>query len=160
MRVLFVCTGNICRSPMAEGLFRHRIRQAGLEKRLRADSAGTHGYHVGNPPDERAIAVAARHGIDIRDLRARQLDRTDFQAFDLLLGMDEGHLAFMRRLAPPQATPRIGLLLDQAPQLGYREVPDPYYGEEADYRLAFELVEAGVEGLIRRLAQAAAAVSA
>ncbi|QEX19768.1 phosphotyrosine protein phosphatase [Hypericibacter terrae] len=155
-RILFVCTGNICRSPTAEGLFRHRIREAGLEDRLSGDSAGTEGYHVGDAPDPRAIAEAARHGVEIGDLRARQLDRADFQRFDLLLGMDRSHLAFMRRLAPPEVQTRMALLLAHAPDCGRAEVPDPYYGGEAQYRLSYRLIDAGVAGLMRYLAETVA----
>jgi protein-tyrosine phosphatase len=158
-RILFVCTGNICRSPTAEGLFRHRIREGGLDHLLAGDSAGTEGSHIGDPPDPRAIAEAARHGVEIGDLRARRLDRTDFERFDLLLGMDRGHLALMRRLAPPQAHDRIGLLLAHAPDCGYREVPDPYYGGETQYRLSYRLIDAGIAGLMRYLAGTVAGTS-
>jgi protein-tyrosine phosphatase len=150
-RILFVCTGNICRSPTAEGLFRHRIREAELDQIFTADSAGTAGYHIGNAPDPRAIAEAARHGIEIGDLRARRLERADFERFDLLLGMDRGHLAIMRRMAP-QSKDRIGLLLAHAPDCGHGEVPDPYCGGAAQYQLSFRLIEAGIDGLIRYLA--------
>jgi protein-tyrosine phosphatase len=158
-RILFVCTGNICRSPTAEGLFRHRIREAGLDRLFLADSAGTEGYHAGDPPDPRAIAEAARHGVEIGDLRARRLERADFERFDLLLGMDQGHLARMRRLAPPQAHQRLELLLAHAPDCGYVEVPDPYYGGEAEYRLNYRLIDAGIEGLLRYLAGTVAGAS-
>jgi protein-tyrosine phosphatase len=158
-RILFVCTGNICRSPTAEGLFRHRIREAGLDRLLLADSAGTEGYHAGNPPDPRAIAEAARHGVEIGDLRARRLEGVDFERFDLLLGMDRSHLARMRRLAPPRTHDRLGLLLAHAPDCGYAEVPDPYYGAEADYRLSYRLIDAGIQGLLRYLAGTAADAS-
>ena len=155
-RILFVCTGNICRSPTAEGLFRHRIREAGLEGLLLGDSAGTEGYHVGDAPDPRAIAEAARHGVEIGDLRARRLERADFERFDLLLGMDRGHLATMRRLAPAHRHDRIGLLLAHAPDCGQAEVPDPYYGGEAQYRLSYRLIDAGIAGLMRYLAETVA----
>ena len=155
-RILFVCTGNICRSPTAEGLFRHRIREAGLEGRLLGDSAGTEGYHAGDAPDPRAIAEAARHGVEIGDLRARRLERADFERFDLLLGMDRGHLASMRRLAPARRQDRIGLLLAHAPDCGQAEVPDPYYGGEAEYRLSYRLIDAGIAGLMRYLAETVA----
>lgn len=158
-RILFVCTGNICRSPTAEGLFRHHIQKAGLGHSFAADSAGTEGYHAGSPPDPRAIAEAARHGVEIGDLRARRLERKDFEQFDLLLGMDYGHLAIMRRLAPPRAHDRIGLLLAHAPDCGYREVPDPYYGSDAQYQLSYRLINAGIAGLMRYLAETVARAS-
>jgi protein-tyrosine phosphatase len=158
-RILFVCTGNICRSPTAEGLFRHRIREAGLDRLLLADSAGIEGYHVGDPPDPRAIAEAARHGVEIGDLRARRLESADFDGFDLLLGMDRGHLALMRRQAPAQIHERLGLLLAHAPDCGYAEVPDPYYGGEAEYRLSYRLIDAGIRGLLRYLTETVAGAS-
>jgi protein-tyrosine phosphatase len=154
-RILFVCTGNICRSPTAEGLFRARAAAAGLADRFAAASAGTHGYHVGQPPSEPAIRIAAEHGIDLRPLRARRLEPADFERFDLLLGMDEGHLEFLGRLAPAGTIGRVGLLLDYAPGLGLREVADPYYGADADYRRSFAVIAAGVDGLLARLLQAA-----
>jgi protein-tyrosine phosphatase len=155
-RILFVCTGNICRSPTAEGLLRHRIREAGLDRILATDSAGTEAYHVGNAPDPRAIAEAARHGVDIGDLRARRLERADFERFDLVLGMDRGHLAIMRRMAPSQFRKRLGLLLVHAPDCGHKEVPDPYYGSEMQYQLSYRLIDAGITGLMRYLAETAA----
>src|SRR5690606_21957555 len=99
-RVLFVCTGNICRSPTAEGVFRHLLREAGMDGRIGADSAGTHGYHVGEAPDRRTVACARRRGIDLSGLRARRVRAGDFEDFDLILAMDRGHLARLRELAP------------------------------------------------------------
>lgn len=154
-RILFVCTGNICRSPTAEGLFRAHIAAAGLAGRFEADSAGTHDYHLGHPPSAPAIRIAAEAGIDLQGLRARRLDPADFERFDLLLGMDQGHLGFLRRLAPEGSLGRLGLLLDYAPALGLREVEDPYYGVDADYRRAFATIAAGVDGLIAHLVQGA-----
>ena len=99
--VLFVCTGNICRSPTAEGIFRHYVREAGLEERFVIDSAGTHGYHIGDPPDRRTIDAARRRGFDLDKLRARKLRSSDFNEFDLILAMDSSHLRTLRTLAPP-----------------------------------------------------------
>ena len=120
MRILFVCTGNICRSPTAEGVLRGRAAAAGLEG-LHIESAGTHGYHVGEPPDPRTVEAAARRGYDLSGLRARKLRSADFTDFDLLLAMDRGHLRIMERLRPPETTAQLRLFLE-------REVPDPYYG--------------------------------
>jgi low molecular weight protein-tyrosine phosphatase len=153
-RILFVCTGNICRSPTAEGLFRARAAALGLAGRLEADSAGTTGYHVGDPPSAPAIRIAAAHDIDLRPLRARRLESADFERFDLALGMDRGHLAAMEALAPAGARAKLALLLDYAPALGRREVPDPYYGDDEDYRRSFALIAAGIDGLLAALAQA------
>lgn len=152
-RILFVCTGNICRSPTAEGIFRARIAAAGLADRFDADSAGTHGYHVGGPPSGPAIRIAAAAGVDLSRLRARRLEPRDFERFDLLLGMDDGHGAILRAQAPKHARGRVGLLLDYAPGLGLREVADPYYGNDADYRCAFATIAAGVDGLVAQLRQ-------
>jgi protein-tyrosine phosphatase len=152
-RILFVCTGNICRSPTAEGLFRARIQALGLAGRFDADSAGTTGYHIGEPPSAPAIRIAAERGIDLSALRARRLERADFERFDLLLAMDRSHMRAMRMLAPSASRARLGLLLDYAPDERLSEVPDPYYGEDEDYRRSFALIAAGIDGLVRALVQ-------
>jgi protein-tyrosine phosphatase len=154
-RILFVCTGNICRSPTAEGIFRARLAALGLADRFEADSAGTAGYHIGNPPSEPAIRIAAEEGVDLRGLRARRLEAADFSRFDLMLGMDRSHLAVMRRLAPAGHRTRLGLLLEYAPDQDLGEVPDPYYGDDEAYRRSFILIAAGVDGLLAALVQAA-----
>jgi protein-tyrosine phosphatase len=149
MRVLLVCTGNICRSPTAEGVLRRFAAQAGVS--LQVDSAGTHDYHVGEPPDERAVAHARRRGYDLSDLRARRIERRDFESFDLVLAMDRGHLRILERLCPPAQRAKLQLLLDYAPALGERDVPDPYYGGPEDFERALDLIEAASRGLIERL---------
>ena len=154
LRVLFVCTGNICRSPSAEGVLRKMAAEAGLAGRIEIDSCGTHGYHTGEPPDPRAIRQAARRGYDLEDLRARTLVDADFTRFDLILAMDQGHMSWLRRLAPERAGAELRLFMDYAEASpGLREVPDPYYGGLADYDLALDLIEDGVAGLLRRLQQ-------
>ena len=148
MRILFVCTGNICRSPTAEAVMRARLAAAGLDHAV--DSAGTQGFHAGQPPHVPAIRAAVARGYDLLPLRARKLERVDFRRFDLLLAMDRGHLDRMRRLTV--AGPgRIGLFLDFAPGLEGRDVPDPYYGGSADFEHALDLVEAGCDGLVAAL---------
>lgn len=154
LRVLFVCTGNICRSPTAEGVLRHKARDAGLAESIEIDSAGTHGYHIGDPPDQRAIRQAATRGYDLSDQRARKLRHEDFDAFDLILAMDCGHLSLMNGMAPKDGGAEVKLFLDYAPEAnGSREVPDPYYGGLEDYDHALDLIEAGVERLLDALRQ-------
>lgn len=149
--VLFVCMGNICRSPSAEGFFRHHVRAAGLLDAFTIDSAGTHGYHVGSPPDHRAIEEAAVHGIDIAGLRARQVDAADFHRFDLIVGMDRGNLSLLRRMAPPGAPARLSLMMEHAPEAGAVEVPDPYYGSQADFAYMCQLLDDATLALLNVL---------
>ncbi len=148
IRVLFVCMGNICRSPMAEGVFTSLVEAHGLKSRVAADSAGTHGYHTGQAPDRRAQQVAAAHGIDLAQMRARKIQRCDFSKFDLLLAMDRANFDHMASLAPKGGEGRLGLLLDYAPKLGIGEVPDPYYGARDGFEAVFNFVEAGGRGLL------------
>ena len=149
--VLFVCLGNICRSPTAEGLLRHHARAAGLDDRCRIDSAGTGGWHIGDPPDRRAIAAAARHGVDLSGLRGRKVSPADFTAFDLILGMDRQNVADLKALAPAGATAKTSLFLAEA--LGRNaDVPDPYYGDRADFNAVFELCDRAARALLTRLA--------
>jgi protein-tyrosine phosphatase len=149
MRVLFVCLGNICRSPTAEAVLRKRAAEHG--RIVEVDSAGTGDWHVGNPPDSRAIQAAARRGYDLSGLRARQVRRSDFTDFDLVVAMDRSQLAELRRLAPDHAHERIPLFLNFAPETGRDEVPDPYYGGAAGFDQMIDLIEAGVDGLLDAL---------
>ena len=150
--VLFVCTGNICRSPTAEGVLRHKLAELGLGSRVAVDSAGLGDWHIGDPPDRRAIDRAKRRGYDLTDLRARQFVVRDYHDFDLILGMDRGHMSAMERNRPANAEARLHLFLDFAPEtVRAREVPDPYYGGLADYDRALDLIEPGVDGLIAAL---------
>jgi protein-tyrosine phosphatase len=152
--VLFVCTGNICRSPTADGVFRHRVRTAGLAATIRVDSAGTHDYHVGAAPDARAQAHAIRRGYDLSTLRARQVTRGDFDAFDLILAMDRDHLRFLRRIAPDGYA---GLRLfmtyaSDAEPSSAPDVPDPYYGGADGFERVLDMIERAADGLLRSLA--------
>lgn len=150
--VLFVCTGNICRSPTAEGVLRQRLHQGGLDGLIHTDSAGAHGYHVGEPPDARACTHARLRGIDIGDLRARQVEPADFERFDLILAMDRGHLTRLARIGPPGARGRLHLFTDFAPPPHRgQDVPDPYYGGAQGFESVLDLVECGVDGLVRDL---------
>lgn len=151
VKIIFVCTGNICRSPTAEGVFRHLAAAAGLESRFQIDSAGTDSYHVGEAPDKRAVKIAARHGVSLQGQRARALAPADFNAFDYLFAMDGGHLFDMQNRAPQGHTGRIELFLSAAGIDGRQDVPDPWYGSEADFEDVFALVSSASEKLLNRL---------
>lgn len=152
VRVLFVCLGNICRSPTAEGIFRHRVAEAGLEHAIATDSAGTHGFHVGDPPDRRAQAAAAERGIDLSDIRSRRFSPYDFGEFDYILAMDDENLAALRGNARDRdEQERIYRMLDFARDPQEREVPDPYYGPAGGFERVFELLEDASAGLLDHL---------
>ena len=151
IKVLFVCTGNICRSPTAEGVFRHLVRQAGLEDRIAADSAATYGYHTGEPPDPRTRMAAKACGIDLSDLRARTVTRADFTDFDYVLAMDRGHLSHLTCMAPPDGRAEVALFLDYAPDAPKREVPDPYYGDAQGFLEVLDLCGLGARALLDRI---------
>jgi protein-tyrosine phosphatase len=147
VKVLFVCTGNICRSPTAHGLLRAHAATAGLGKQILVDSAGTHGYHTGNGPDPRSVATASTHGIDLSDLRARQITATDFATFDIISVMERKHEQALHKLCPVGLSHRVGLLMRFAPHSPSLEVPDPYYGDEG-FETVFRMIESGVLGLL------------
>jgi protein-tyrosine phosphatase len=151
VRILFICMGNICRSPTAEAVFRARAAQLAPGLALEIDSAGTHGYHVGHAPDERSQQVARAHGVELSGLRARQLTAADFDVFDLLLVMDRDNLEFARAMAPHGRRGRVRLLLDFAPEQPLREVPDPYYGDRFDFERVYALAEQAAHGLLTHL---------
>lgn len=146
--VLFVCSGNICRSPTAEGVARKLVAERGHEGRIEIDSAGTHGYHEGEPPDARSIEAAARRGIDLSGQRARRVRHDDFESFELILAMDRGHDRFLKRQAPKNAKSHIRMFLEYAPHLGIRDVPDPYYGAGDGFERVLDMIEAAAGGLI------------
>ncbi|MFM1918791.1 MAG: hypothetical protein RLZZ303_425 [Candidatus Hydrogenedentota bacterium] len=151
VRVLFVCMGNICRSPTAEGIFRNLVETEGLSHRIEIDSAGTGGWHEGEAPDRRAQAEARRRGIDIGGLRARQVRRNDFDDFHYIVAMDRQNRRELTAICPPAQRERIQLLLDFAPQLAEQEVPDPYYGGEDGFLYVFDLVEEASRELLKRI---------
>lgn len=150
-RVLFVCLGNICRSPTAEAVFRDLVQREASQLAIEVDSAGTHAYHAGSAPDERAIAAARRRGIDMSRLRARKVEATDFERFDLVLAMDGENLRRLRQIAPATHHDRLRLFLDYAPQLLRRDVPDPYYGDATGFEEVLDLVEEAARGLLAAL---------
>lgn len=149
--ILFVCLGNICRSPTAEGVFRFKAAQRGLADRLRIDSCGTGHWHVGEPPDRRAQQAARERGYDLSALRARQVSPPDFQQFDYILAMDSENLANLKRMAPPEYAGHLGLFLDFAPGHEGEAVPDPYYGGDEGFSQVLDLIEQASEGLLNHL---------
>jgi protein-tyrosine phosphatase len=154
--VLLVCMGNICRSPMAEGWLSHRLQYRPEGPKVYVDSAGTHGYHAGAPPDPRAQAAAARRGFHIGHLAARRVVAEDFELFDLVLAMDRDNLEFLTRLAPTTHRPKLRRFLEFAPSAGLLDVPDPYYGGDTGFERVLDLVEAAVDGLLPELERLAA----
>ena len=145
---LLVCMGNICRSPAAEEVFRVKSAKAGLSQCLEIDSAGTHGYHEGEPPDLRMRKAAAKRGYDLGRLRARRLSLRDYEYFDRILAMDRQNLAFMRAACPYEQQGKLGLFMECAVDFGVDEVPDPYYGSADGFERVLDLCEEAVSGLI------------
>lgn len=150
IKVLFVCLGNICRSPTAHGVFQTMVEDQGLADSILVDSAGTAAYHVGNPPDSRSAATARKRGYDLSNLRARQAVETDFSDFDFILAMDESNLMNLRSLKPHNYSGHLGLFLDFSPE-PERAVPDPYYGGDTGFEHVLNLVESASEGLLEQI---------
>jgi len=151
--VLFVCMGNICRSPTAEGVFRKLVEERAPQLRIRIDSAGTHDYHVGEAPDPRAIAAAARRGIDLEALRARQVEEADFERFDLVVAMDRLNREVLLDRSPEPYHERVRLMMEFAPSLEVEDVPDPYYGGAVGFERVLDLVEEAARGLLDEVLQ-------
>ncbi|PDT41015.1 protein tyrosine phosphatase [Sinorhizobium sp. FG01] len=150
VRILFVCLGNICRSPLAEGIMRQLARRNGYGDVVSVDSAGMGAWHIGHPPDRRSIAVARAHGIDISGLRGRQIDAADLAAFDLILGMDRRNVAELRRLASPETFHKVHLFMNVAAGRN-DDVPDPYYETADAFEALYQMLEAGCSSLLAKL---------
>ena len=151
--ILFVCTANICRSPMAEGVFRKVLATRGAADRFDIDSAGTHDYYTGKPPYPMAVAAAKARGYDITHLVARRIRQHDFDHFDLILGMDKSNLESLKSVCPTRSKNKIELLMDYGDSFHGKDVPDPYGGEVKDFELALDLIEDGCRGLAKLLAR-------
>ncbi|WP_345810929.1 low molecular weight protein-tyrosine-phosphatase [Paraburkholderia sp. PREW-6R] len=154
--ICFVCLGNICRSPTAEGVMRHLVGEAKLAERILIDSAGTGDWHIGAPPDDRAQRAASRRGYELSALRGRQIGAADFERFDLLIAMDDANVAALRKICPPSQRDKIRLLMEFVPEAderwdGAREVVDPYFGGEAGFEQVLDQCEAACRGLIAAL---------
>jgi protein-tyrosine phosphatase len=153
IKVLFVCLGNICRSPTAEGVFTQLVADARLSEQIQIDSAGTHDYNIGNPPDLRSQQAALQRGIDLSTLRARQITVADLIEFDYILAMDNYNYQILHSICPPEHEHKLHLLLDFAPQFNTREVPDPYKGGDKGFEHVLDLIESACKGLLIAIRQ-------
>jgi len=153
VKVLFVCMGNICRSPTAHGVFEHMLREEGLVSNIEVDSCGTHAYHIGDAPDRRSREVAQQRGISLEHLRARRVEMSDFEYFDYILAMDKDNISILESMCPSQYADKIGLLLEFAPSRSESEVPDPYYGGPQGFDIVLDMIEAASEGLLEDIRQ-------
>ncbi len=150
VKVLFVCMGNICRSPTAHGLFQALVDKHQLGASIQVDSAGTHSYHVGSPPDSRSQATARQHGVDLSGLRARRFVSADFNEYDYLLGMEQANIADMRAIKPDAATANLQLMLEYSGRFKQVEVPDPYFGDDG-FDLVFDMIDDASRGLLQHI---------
>lgn len=153
IKVLFVCMGNICRSPTAEGVVRQMLREKGLEDKVEVDSAGTHGYHVGEAPDQRTQRAAASRRYDLSEMRARKVAAQDLDYFDIILAMDHNNLSVLQRICPPEKHERLALFMSYSKNFDDDEVPDPYYGLGHGFDLVLDMVEDAADGLIESIEQ-------
>lgn len=153
IRVLFVCMGNICRSPTAQGVFETLVARAALDNHIQVDSAGTHAYHIGEPPDARASEAAMQRGVDLGQQRARRVTPEDFVEFDYVLAMDQSNFEDLAAQCVPEHANKLRLFLEFAPDLGQQEVPDPYYGGATGFERVLDLIEEAAQGLLTEIRQ-------
>ena len=151
VKILFVCMGNICRSPTAEGVFSHLVTQAGLEDVIEIDSAGTIGFHIGNPPDLRATAAANLRGVNLSNQRSRIVEESDFEYFDYIIAMDYDNESELNNRCPEEHKEKIQLFLEYATNTSIKEVPDPYYGSGNGFEIVLNLIEDASEGFLQHL---------
>ncbi len=151
IRILFVCTGNICRSPTAEGVFRHLVDKEGLKDRFQIDSAGTDSYHAGQGPDKRAVKIAKKYGVSIGHQLARALTAKDYDTYDYIFAMDGGHFHELKERAPAKHKAQIQMFLSACTHIDKQEVPDPWYGDEKDFEQVFGLVNEGAQALLKKI---------
>lgn len=151
IKVLFVCMGNICRSPTAECVFRHLVDEAGLSKNLMIDSVGTHDYHIGKPPDKRAQQTALQRGYDLSSLRGRQIGVQDFHEFNYILAMDRENMANLAKICPPKELHKLKLFMEFSKNFSEREVPDPYYGGKQGFENVLNMIEDASTGLLKEI---------
>ena len=149
--VLFVCTGNICRSPTAEAVFNHVAESKGVVSNFTVRSAGTHGYHVGEPPDARAVEKAAGRGFSMKGMSAQKVVISDFDDFDYIVAMDRGHLEILNDLQPANTKAEVVLFMDYCDSYSDKDVPDPYYGGDEGFDVVLDIIEDGVEGLLQKI---------
>lgn len=153
VKVLFVCLGNICRSPTAEGVFQKLVNEVELKHKIHVDSAGTANWHEGKSPDARTVAAAKKRGVELADLRARGVTLQDFYEFDYILAMDESNLAHLQKMKPDNFSGTLALFLSYGEQTEFKEVPDPYYGGADGFELVLDLVEDAASGLLDTIKQ-------
>lgn len=149
INILFVCMGNICRSPSAEGFFATALQKSTCKEQVSIDSAGTHGYHVGQTPDSRAVATAAQFGVDISQLRARKVEVSDFNEFDLIIAMDRNNIEDLQRIRPADSKASLKMMMQYHPEAQPLEVPDPYYGDMDGFTYMCQLLESATLGLLK-----------
>ncbi|MFQ6007270.1 MAG: low molecular weight protein-tyrosine-phosphatase [Woeseia sp.] len=151
IKILFVCLGNICRSPTAEGVFRKLVEGANLQRHIEADSAGTHAYHIGEPPDQRAQTAAARRGVDLSAMRGRRTTVEDFHEFDYILAMDRQNFSYLQAQCPEDLLYKVRLFMEFAPDYPNDEVPDPYFGGTTGFDRVLDMIEDAANGLLREI---------